>query len=949
MFRSNWRWLSGFMQTKSGTPKRKAPLRRLAVEALEDRVVPANAFHLIDVAQFGGGGFDQARSVAVDGAGNTYVTGYFRGTASFNAGTGMAILTSNGNNDAFVAKLDANGNLVYARQFGGWGNDHGFGVAVDAAGAAYATGSFHGTASFNAGTGMATLVSAGGADAFVAKLDATGNLVYARQFGGTSTDQGYGIAVDAASAAYVTGSFQFTASFNAGAGMAALTSAGNDDAFVAKLDANGNLALARRLGGTSGDVGFGIAVGAAGNTSVVGLFIGTVDFDPDSGTTSRTSAGDPDAFVVKLGDNVVSIAATDAAAAEITSPAAPNPGRFTVTRANQLPLTVAYTVSGTATNGTDYAALSGTVTFAPGATTAIIDVTPINDALSEGNETVIVTLAASDSYELGTASATVTIADNEPEVSVTATDASASEHTAPASADPGQFTVTRTGDMTAALTVNYTISGSASNGTDYTLLSGSVVIPIGSSSAVIDVAPANDGLTEGNETVVLTLAAGAYTIATPTAATVTIADNEPEVSVTATDASAGEDSTNDGRFTITRTGATTTALTVNYTLSGSASNGTDYTLLTGSVVIGVGQSSADIVIDALADADADGGETVVLTIDSGAAYTLATPITGQVVIGDTSSPPSTPPAPAPAPAPPTAAAPPAPPAGTATVGADGTATVFNADGTVRLTATAFAGFAGSLRTALGDANGDGVADVVVATGVGSSHVKVLSGTTGAEIASFLAFDGFTGGVNVGTADIDNDGFADILVGSATGFSHVKVFSGRDGSLLRSFFAFDGFTGGVTVAGGDVNNDRFGDIVVSTASLTGHVKAFSGANNDLLASFLTGDSGGLYLGVGDLDGDLRADILTGTARRASVVRLYSGATSRQIAEFRPFGAFDGGVFVAVTDRDGNGDREITVGAGPGAGPHVKVYAFPELTELGSFFASADGFTGGVPVG
>jgi hypothetical protein len=108
-------------------------------------------------------------------------------------------------------------------------------------------------------------------------------------------------------------------------------------------------------------------------------------------------------------------------------------------------------------------------------------------------------------------------------VNIVATDASAAE----AGSATGTFTITRSGDLTGALTVNYTISGSATNGTDYASLSGSVVIGAGAASATVVVTPVDDAVDEAHETVILTLAAGTgYSVGTPSAATVTIADND---------------------------------------------------------------------------------------------------------------------------------------------------------------------------------------------------------------------------------------------------------------------------------------------------------------------------------------------------------------------------------------------------------------------------------------
>src|SRR5204863_7505353 len=115
-----------------------------------------------------------------------------------------------------------------------------------------------------------------------------------------------------------------------------------------------------------------------------------------------------------------------------------------------------------------------------------------------------------------------------------------------------------------------------------------------------------------------------------------------------------------------------------------------------------------------------------------------------------------------------------------------------------------AGFAGGVRVAVGDVNGDGVPDVITGAGPGAgTHVKVFDGATGAEIRSFLAYPGFAGGVTVACGDVNGDGFADVITGASVN-GHVKVFDGHSGAEIRSFFAYPGFTGAVTVAAGDVN-------------------------------------------------------------------------------------------------------------------------------------------------
>src|ERR1041385_2163389 len=158
-----------------------------------------------------------------------------------------------------------------------------------------------------------------------------------------------------------------------------------------------------------------------------------------------------------------------------------------------------------------------------GASTVDVTITPIDDAVLDPNETVILTLTTGTNYIVGvTNSATATIQDNEVGLSIVATKADAAE-TGPTNAI---FTVSRTGSTAAAVTVNYTIGGTASNGVDYLALSGSVVIPALSSSATITVTPINDALAEPTETIILTLVPAPGFVIGIGNATATILDND---------------------------------------------------------------------------------------------------------------------------------------------------------------------------------------------------------------------------------------------------------------------------------------------------------------------------------------------------------------------------------------------------------------------------------------
>jgi hypothetical protein len=191
------------------------------------------------------------------------------------------------------------------------------------------------------------------------------------------------------------------------------------------------------------------------------------------------------------------------------------------------------------------------------------------------------------------------------------------------------------------LSVSYTIGGSALNGTDYTPISGSAVIPGGDAFATVTIAPLTDALTEGDETVTLTVAASAgYVIGASSAATVTIHDVTLAtlVSVTATDPVAAESGSDPGVFRFTRTGGTASPLTVTYSIGGTATNGTDYTAITGTIVIPAAAASADLTIAPSPDGLVEGAETVIVTVTDTADYDPGTPSTATVTIGDLGDP-----------------------------------------------------------------------------------------------------------------------------------------------------------------------------------------------------------------------------------------------------------------------------------------------------------------------
>jgi hypothetical protein len=222
------------------------------------------------------------KGVAIDSGGNSYVVGNLFGTANF----GGIQLTTYGGSDIALIKYSPTGAVLWAKHFGDISAQNATGVAVDTAGNVYIIGWYTGSVDFDSG-----FVTANNYDVVVAKYSPTGAPMWSKVLGGSSTDEGVGIAVDGTGNVYVTGVFAATVDFGGGP----LTSAGGFDVFLAKYTTNGAYAWATRMGGTSVDNAMGIAVDGSGNPIVTGYFSGTANF----GGGNLVSTGANDVFVVK--------------------------------------------------------------------------------------------------------------------------------------------------------------------------------------------------------------------------------------------------------------------------------------------------------------------------------------------------------------------------------------------------------------------------------------------------------------------------------------------------------------------------------------------------------------------------------------------------------------------------------------------------------------------------
>ncbi|WP_158563336.1 Calx-beta domain-containing protein [Chitinophaga silvatica] len=315
------------------------------------------------------------------------------------------------------------------------------------------------------------------------------------------------------------------------------------------------------------------------------------------------------------------------------------PGNY----ASAYPVTVNYTITGTATPTDDYQAITGAIVIPAGQTSINVDVLVKDDKIIEGDETVIFTVNGGTAPVLGSftadntnKTATVTIADDDNTTTNKVLSISKDKDAKEPNVN-GRFKINLPAGITVSepVTVNYTIVGTATNGTDYDQLNGSIVIPAGVGSVDLDVNVLDDKIIEGDETVIATLVNGTsakFSFTSDPAnktATVTIADDDnlpanQVIHITKT-ADAAEPSTN-GAFEIGLPGnyKAATPITINYAVTGTAINGTDYKTLTGTVILPAGSTVVSLPVEVLDDKIIEGDETVIVTLTGTNAGALGT-------------------------------------------------------------------------------------------------------------------------------------------------------------------------------------------------------------------------------------------------------------------------------------------------------------------------------------
>jgi hypothetical protein len=264
----------------------------------------------------GGANTDAGRGITVDGSGNVYTTGNFKGNCDFDPSAATYTLASGGGDDIFVSKLDASGSFLWASVMKGNSASISSGrcIKTDFAGNVYTSGFYKGITDFDPGAGMYALNSGTVTNGFVCKQDAAGNLAWAGELRGGNNTSVMSIDLDGTGNVYGVGNFNSNVDFDpAGTTYSLSTNVSSKDAYLFKWNTSGTFIWAQAIvrttvvGTNSGSYGT-VVNPSSGNIYTTGYFGYTVDFDPGPTTVTVSATGARDGFVNKIGQTGFCIA-----------------------------------------------------------------------------------------------------------------------------------------------------------------------------------------------------------------------------------------------------------------------------------------------------------------------------------------------------------------------------------------------------------------------------------------------------------------------------------------------------------------------------------------------------------------------------------------------------------------------------------------------------------------
>jgi hypothetical protein len=505
------------------------------------------------IQQFGTSEAEESLGIAIDSSDNVYLTGYTSGDLA-------------GNSDAWVSKYSSNGDRIWFKQFGSANDDSSSGIAIDSSNNVYLTGYTFGDL---AGT------NPGSSDAWIAKYSSNGDRVWIKQFGSSSSDYSNDIAIDSKDNIYLTGTTT--------GDLAETNTTNSYDAWVTKYSSNGDRVWIKQFGSSGWDFSEGIAIDSNDNIYLTGS---------TDGTLAGNNLGWSDVWVARYdrnGDRVW-IKQFGSSSSDYSKEIAIDSNDniylngFTYgdleennpSSSNEDVWIVKYDLNGdrlwTKEFGSIYSDTSGGIATDSKNNIYLTGYTYGNLAEKNSGE--------SDIWVAKTNS----LLSTQPIVSITASDAIAAETLSSETIDSGEFIITRTGDTTDPLTVNYSIGGQATNGEDYPNLTRSIIIPAGQNKVSLPIEIIDDNKAEYTEKIIVSLEPNFfYGVDKDRSATVTIADNDkPVVSISGINLKASEtrttETTNPARLKIRRAGDLSKPLTVSYRVNGTAIKGTDYKL-----------------------------------------------------------------------------------------------------------------------------------------------------------------------------------------------------------------------------------------------------------------------------------------------------------------------------------------------------------------------------------